>query len=62
MRNKFICLKKILIIFIIKLIFTQNSIADVIQDFKVEGNNRVSNQTIIMFSNLNIVIKQIMIF
>ena len=54
MKNKFFCLKKILIIFIIKLIFTQNSIADVIKDFKVEGNNRVSNQTIIMFSNLNI--------
>ena len=54
MGNKFFCLKKILIIFIIKLIFSQNSIADVIQDFKIEGNNRVSNQTIIMFSNLNI--------
>ena len=54
MRNKFFYLKKILIIFIIKLIFNQNSFADVIKDFKVEGNNRVSNQTIIMFSNLNI--------
>ncbi len=54
MINKFFCLKKILIVFIIKLILTQNSIADLIKNFKVEGNNRVSNQTIIMFSNLNI--------
>ena len=54
MKNKFFYVKKISIIFILKLIFTQTSIADVIKDFKVEGNNRVSNQTIIMFSNLNI--------
>ncbi len=54
MRNKFFYLKKILIIFTIKLILTHNSIADVIKDFKIDGNNRVSNQTIIMFSNLNI--------
>ncbi len=54
MKNKFFCLKKILIIFIIKFTLAQNSIADVIQDFNIEGNNRVSNQTIIMFSNLNI--------
>ena len=54
MRNKFFDLKKLLIIFTINLIFTQNSIADVIEDFKVEGNNRISNQTIIMFSNLNV--------
>ena len=54
MRNKFFDLKKLLIIFTINLIFTQNSIADVIKDFKVEGNNRISNQTIIMFSNLNV--------
>ena len=54
MKNKFFYVKKISIIFILKLIFTQTSIADVIKDFKVEGNNRVSNQTVIMFSNLNI--------
>ena len=54
MRNKFSDLKKLLIIFTINLIFTQNSIADVIEDFKVQGNNRISNQTIIMFSNLNV--------
>ena len=54
MRNKFFDLKKLLIIFTINLIFTQNSIADVIEDFKVQGNNRISNQTIIMFSNLNV--------
>ena len=54
MKNKSFYVKKISIIFILKLIFTQTSIADVIKDFKVEGNNRVSNQTVIMFSNLNI--------
>ena len=54
MRNKFFYLKKILIVFTIKLILTHNSIADIIKDFKIDGNNRVSNQTIIMFSNLNI--------
>ena len=54
MRNKFFYLKKILIVFTIKLILTHNSIADIIKDFKNDGNNRVSNQTIIMFSNLNI--------
>ena len=39
MKNKFFYVKKISIIFILKLIFTQTSIADVIKDFKVEGNN-----------------------
>ena len=54
MINKFFCFKQISIIFIIQLIFIQNSFADIIKDFKILGNNRVSNQTIIMFSNLNI--------
>ena len=54
MINKSFCLKKIFFILLIKFLFIQNSFAEIIKEFNIEGNNRVSSQTIIMFSNLNI--------
>ena len=54
MINKFFYLKKILFLLLIKFLFIQNTFAEVIKDFNIKGNDRVSNQTIIMFSNLNV--------
>ena len=35
-------------------LFTGYSLSDVIKDFNIEGNVRVADETIIMFSNLEI--------
>ena len=53
MKNKIYLKKNLLFVFLFFL-FTNSSISDVIKEFSIEGNNRVANETIIMFSNLEI--------
>ena len=53
MKNKMYLKKNLLFVFLFFL-FTNSSISDVIKEFSIEGNNRVANETIIMFSNLEI--------
>ena len=47
-------LKKNLLFVFLFFLFTNSSFSDVIKEFSIEGNNRVANETIIMFSNLEI--------
>jgi len=53
MKNKTYLKKNLLFVFLFFL-FTNSSFSDVIKEFSIEGNNRVANETIIMFSNLEI--------
>ena len=53
MKNKMYLKKNLLFVFLFFL-FTNSSFSDVIKEFSIEGNNRVANETIIMFSNLEI--------
>ncbi len=53
MKDKKYIKKNLLLIFLFFL-FTNSSISDVIKEFSIEGNKRVANETIIMFSNLKI--------
>ena len=54
MVTKFYSLNKIIFIIIIQLFFLQNSYSDIIKKFEILGNDRITNETIIMFSSLNI--------
>ena len=54
MFNKFCFKKKIIIILFIQLLFIQNVYSKNIESFNIIGNDRVSKETIIMFSSLNI--------
>ena len=54
MKNKIYFLKKILFIIILLLYLTQNSYSDIIKDFNIKGNERVADETVIMFSSLKI--------
>ena len=47
-------IKYILLLFILKFIFITNSYSEIIKNFQIIGNDRVSNETVIMFSNLKI--------
>ena len=47
-------LLKILIFIFIQFLFLKTTYADVIKKFEISGNDRVSDETIIMFSNLEI--------
>ena len=48
-------IKKILIKILISFIFIFNfSVAEIINEIKVTGNDRISKETIILFSGLNI--------
>ena len=47
-------IKYILLAFILKFIFITNSYSEIIKNFQIIGNDRVSNETVIMFSNLKI--------
>jgi outer membrane protein insertion porin family len=46
--------KKFSKIFILFLLFSSTAIAEIINEIKVSGNNRVTNETIINFSDLNV--------
>ena len=47
-------IKYILLAFILKFIFITSSYSEIIKNFQIIGNDRVSNETVIMFSNLKI--------
>ena len=52
MKNKFF--NKILIIFIFFLTVSTSALSEIVKDFKIIGNNRISAETIIMFSEISI--------
>tara|TARA_B100000989_G_scaffold107007_1_gene78443 strand:+ start:482 stop:2734 length:2253 start_codon:yes stop_codon:yes gene_type:complete len=54
MKNKLFFKKKILILILIFLFIPLNVNSKIIKKFEIKGNERVSNQTIIIFSNLKI--------
>ena len=54
MNNKIYFKKKTLIIFIFFISFIKNLNAETIQKFEISGNDRISKETIIMFSNIKI--------
>ena len=54
MKKKFKFLKKIIFLLFIQLLFSKNGFTENIKDFNIQGNDRVSDETIIMFSSLNI--------
>ena len=54
MKNKLFFNKKILIIILTILFIPLNVNSEIIKKFEINGNDRVSNQTIIIFSNLKI--------
>ena len=54
MSNKYLISKKIIFFIILQIFFFQNTYSEVIENFIIKGNERVSNETVIMFSNLKI--------
>ncbi len=54
MKNKLFFKKKISILILIFLFIPLNVNSKIIKKFEIKGNERVSNQTIIIFSNLKI--------
>ena len=54
MNNTIYFIKKTLIIFIFFISFIKNLSAETIQKFEISGNDRISKETIIMFSNIKI--------
>ena len=53
MKNK-INFKNYLLLIFLYFLLTNSSLSEVIKKFNIEGNNRVADETIIMFSNLKI--------
>ena len=54
MKNKFTSKSKIFLIIFFYLILQINLKAEIIKDFLINGNDRVADETIIIFSNLNV--------
>lgn len=54
MKNKLFFKKKILILILSILFIPSNVNSEIIKKFEIKGNDRVSNQTIVIFSNLKI--------
>ena len=54
MINKKYFLKKILFVIIFQFIFLHKSFSDIIKDFNIQGNDRIADETIIMFSSLKV--------
>ncbi len=54
MKNKIYFLKKILFLTIFQLFLFQSSFSDVIKEFNIQGNERIADETVIMFSALKI--------
>ncbi len=54
MKDKYKKYKKILTVVFFQLFFFQYTYSEIIENFVIKGNERVSNETIIMFSNLKI--------
>ena len=53
MINKII-LKKLIYIFIFQILFINHSLSEIIKQFNIIGNDRVTDETVIMFSNLEV--------
>ena len=53
MINKII-LKKLIYIFIFQILFINHSFSEIIKQFNIIGNDRVTDETVIMFSNLEV--------
>ena len=54
MQNKIKIIKKIFILITFQFLLIQNVSSITIEGFDIQGNDRVSDQTVIMFSSLNI--------
>ena len=54
MKIKIFKYKKIILSILLIQFFVSNLSAEIIKEFNISGNDRVSDETIIMFSNLNI--------
>ena len=54
MQNKIKIMKKIFILITFQFLLSQNVNSITIEGFDIQGNDRVSDQTVIMFSSLNI--------
>ena len=54
MQNKIKIMKKIFILITLQFLLIQNVSSITIEGFDIQGNDRVSDQTVIMFSSLNI--------
>ena len=52
MTNKLFLIKKLYVFIIFQFFIINQSYSEIIKKFKIEGNNRISDETIIMFSNL----------
>ena len=47
-------LKKIFIFFVLQIFLIGNSFSETIKKFNINGNERVSDETVIMFTKLNV--------
>ena len=54
MKNKLKIININIIIFLLNFFLFQSAFSDIIKNFEIKGNFRVSNETVIMFSNLKI--------
>ena len=54
MKNKLKIININIIIFLLNFFLYQSAFSDIIKNFEIKGNFRVSNETVIMFSNLKI--------
>ncbi len=54
MKNKMNILNKSLIIFLLNFFLCHSAFSEIIKNFEIKGNYRVSKETVIMFSNLKI--------
>ena len=54
MRNKLKIININIIIFLLNFFIYQSAFSEIIKNFEIKGNFRVSNETVIMFSNLKI--------
>ena len=52
MTNKLFLIKKLYLFIIFQFFIINQSYSEIIKKFNIEGNNRISDETIIMFSNL----------
>ena len=53
-KNKKNLLKKILIFFLLQILSIENSFSETIKKFNINGNERVSDETVIMSTKLNV--------
>ena len=47
------CFKFIILILILNLYFLKNSYSEIIKEIRITGNDRISKETILMFSNIS---------